>query len=75
MILHYLHSAHIFVAYAVGGYPVFAAEKVGSFNIELVYVLALILDFAALRHIYAGHTFQHIAYCAVLRLRKTTHIV
>ena len=43
MILHYLHSAHIFVAYAVGGYPVFAAEKVGSFNIELVYVLALIV--------------------------------
>ena len=33
---------------AVGGYAIFTAEKVGAFDIELVDVLALILNLAVL---------------------------
>ncbi len=46
VIFHYFHRSDIFVAYAVGGNSVFAAEHVGAFDIELVYVLALILYLA-----------------------------
>ena len=75
MVLHDLDSPDIIVADAVGSNSVFASEKVGTFDIELVYILALILDFSTLRNINTGHTPQHIADGAVLRLRETTDIV
>ena len=75
MVLHDLDSPDIIVADAVSGDAVFAAEQVGAFYVEFVDVLALILDFAALRNINAGHTAQHIADGAVLRLRETAHVV
>ena len=75
MVLHYLDRAHIFMAYAVGGYAVFATEQVGAFDIELVYILALILYLAVVGDINTWHTFQHIADRAVLLLGETSDIV
>ena len=72
MVLHHLDRPHILVAYAVGGDAVFTAEQVGAFDIELVYVLALILYLAGLLHIDTRHTFEHITDRAVLSLGKGT---
>ena len=60
---------------SVGGYAVFAAKQVGTFDIKLVDVLALILYFAGFLHVDAGHAFEHIAYRTVLLLGETSHIV
>ncbi len=46
MVLHDLDRTHILMAYAIGGYAVFTTEQVRAFDIELVDVLALILDLA-----------------------------
>ncbi len=75
MVLHYLYRADIFVADTVGGDAVFSAEEVGTFNIKFVDILALILYFAALGHIYAGHTFQHVADGAILCLSEAADTV
>ncbi len=75
MVLHYLDCSHIIMAYTVGGYAVLAAEQVGAFDVELVDVLTLILYLAALCYINSRHTFQHIAYGAVLLLGETADII
>lgn len=75
MVLHYLDRAHIFMTYAIGGDAVFASEQVGAFDVELVYILALILDLAIVGYINAGHTFQYITDGAILLLGKTADIV
>lgn len=75
MVLHYLDRAHTLMVYAVGGYAVFAAEKIGAFDVELVDVLALILDSAIVGYIDTGHTLQHIADRAVLPLGEAAYIV
>ena len=75
MVLHYFNSSDILVADAIRSDAVLAAKQVGTFDVELVDILALILYLAAFRHVNTGHTFQHIANGAVLRLCETTDIV
>ena len=50
--------------------PYLPPRQVGAFDIELVYVLALILYLAGLLHIDTRHTFEHITDRAVLSLGK-----
>lgn len=75
MIFHHLDRTHIVMIDAVGGYAIFTAEKVGAFDIELVDVLALILNLAVFGNIDAGHSLQHIAYGAILLLGEAAYII
>ena len=75
MVFHNLDRADIIMIYSVGCYSVFATQQVGTLYVELVDVLALILDFAGVRHINTWHTFQHIADTPVLCLCKSPDIV
>ena len=75
MVFHDLYGSDIVMAYAVGGYAILPAKHIRAFDIELVYVLALILDFAAVGNINARHAFQDIANRAVLLLGEATYII
>ena len=75
MVLHDLYRADILVADSVGRYAVFAAQQVGTFNVEFVDVFALILDLSVVGDINTGHASQYIADGAVLGLGETADIV
>ena len=61
MVLHDLDRTHILMAYAIGGYAIFTTKQVRAFDIELVDVLALILDLAGTLNVDTRHTFEYVA--------------
>ncbi len=75
MVLHHLYRTHIIVADAVGCYAILPAKHIRAFDIELVYVLALILYLAGTLHIDSRHAFQDIANRAVLLLGEAADII
>lgn len=75
MVLEDLDGADVLVADAIGGHAVLAAEQVRALDVELVDVLALVRDLAALGDVDTGHALQHVANGAVGLLGETADVV
>ena len=68
MVLQYLHGGHVGGVDVVGGESVTALQQVHLLDVEFLDALAVVLDAAALRHLDAGHTLQHVADDAIALL-------
>lgn len=68
VVLQDLHGGHVRGVDVVGGESVAALQQVHLLDVEFLDALAVVLDAAALRHLDAGHTLQHVADDAVALL-------
>ena len=68
VVLQDLHGGHVRGVDVVGGESVAALQQVHLLDVEFLDALAVVLDAAALRHLDAGHTLQHVADDAIALL-------
>ena len=75
MVFQHLHILHLVGLDVLAGQCVLAAEQVGTFDVELVDGLALILNLPRRRDRQARHFGDNVGNAAVLFLHKCSHAV
>ena len=75
VVLHHLHGAHILCADVLRGQSVACVQHVHVLDVELRYVLPVVLDASALAHLHAGHALDDVGNHAVVLLLVGGHVV